>query len=137
HVLRPLGSSMHGWTVAARGGRPWRAPGEGTPARRPPRRSGAPGAAATAGRPAPASPAAPPSHLLHAARLAAGQVDAELLGGPEDLVVGLPQLNRHPVAGEHLDVEAQRLQLLEQHLERLRDAGRWDVLPLADRPGGF
>src|SRR5690606_14000517 len=93
----------------------------------------APGAAGTAGRPAPASPAAPPSHLLHAARLAAGQVDAELFGGPEDLVIGLPQLNRYPVAGEHLDVEAQRLQLLEQHLERLRYARLGDVLLLDDR----
>ena len=37
------------------------------------------------------------------------------------------------VAGEHLDVEAQRLHLLDQHLEGLRDAGLGDVLALDDR----
>src|SRR4051794_22150839 len=62
----------------------------------------------------------PGSHVFDGRRLAAGQVDAQLLRGPEDLVVGVTQLDRLPVAGEHLDVEAERLQLLEQHLERLR-----------------
>src|SRR3712207_7536383 len=46
---------------------------------------------------------------------------------------GLAHLQGHAVAGEHLDVEAQRLQLLEQHLERLRDARLRDVLALDDR----
>src|SRR6478752_5674996 len=63
---------------------------------------------------------------------AAGQVDAEFLGGAVHVVVGVAHLDGHAVAGEHLDVEAQRLQLLEQHLERLRDAGLRDVLALDD-----
>src|SRR5690349_3914454 len=58
----------------------------------------------------------PYSDVFHRGRLAAGQVDAEFLRGPEHLVVGVAQLDRLPVAREHLDVEAQRLQLLEQHL---------------------
>src|SRR5262245_24843069 len=60
------------------------------------------------------------------------QVDAQLLGGAEHLVVGLAHLQGHAVAGEHLDVEAQRLELLEQHLERLRDSRLGDVLALDD-----
>src|SRR5688572_20620654 len=78
-------------------------------------------------------PAGGRSHVFDAGRLATGQVDAQLLRGPEDLVVGVAQLDRLPVAGEHLDVEAQRLELLEQHLERLRDARLGDVLALDDR----
>src|SRR5690348_8450127 len=42
---------------------------------------------------------------------AAGQVDAELLGGPVHVVVGVAHLDRDTVRREHLDVEAQRLQL--------------------------
>src|SRR5262249_8062574 len=60
------------------------------------------------------------------------QIDAELFRGPEHLVIGLAHLESHAVAGQHLDVEAQRLQLLEQHLERLRDARLGDVLALDD-----
>src|SRR5918998_4374440 len=63
-----------------------------------------------------------PSDLFDAADAlvrAPGQVDAEFFRGPEDLVVRLAHLQGNTVAGEHLDVEAQRLQLLEQHLERL------------------
>src|SRR3712207_4681301 len=77
-------------------------------------------------------PAGYRSHVFDGRRLAAGQVDAQLLRGPEDLVVGVAQLDRLPVAGQHLDVEAERLQLLEQHLERLRDARLGDVLALDD-----
>src|SRR5436309_68728 len=44
------------------------------------------------------------SDLFDAAGLAAGQVDAQLLRGPEDVLVGLAHLDRHAVAGEHLDV---------------------------------
>src|SRR3954447_22467889 len=76
-----------------------------------------------------------PSDLFDAADAlvrAPGQVDAEFLRGPEDLVVGLAHLQGHAVAGQHLDVEAQRLQLLEQHLERLRDSRLRDVLALDD-----
>src|SRR3954464_9426511 len=78
-------------------------------------------------------PAGNRSDVFDGRRLAAAQVDAQLLRGPEDLVVGVAQLDRLPVAGEHLDVEAQRLQLFEQHLERLRDARLGDVLALDDR----
>src|SRR5579875_3648541 len=53
----------------------------------------------------------------------AGQVDAEFLGGAVDVVVGVAHLDRGAVTREHLDVQAQRLQFLEQHLERLGDAG--------------
>src|ERR1700755_554737 len=76
-----------------------------------------------------------PSDLFDAADAlvrASGQVDAEFLRGPEDLVVGLAHLQGHAVAGQHLNVEAQRLQLLEQHLERLRDTRFRDVLALDD-----
>src|SRR5690348_11117980 len=59
--------------------------------------------------------------LFDAARLPPGQVDAQFLGGPEHVVVGVAHLDRDPVAGEHLDVQAQRLKFLQQHLERLRD----------------
>src|SRR5215207_6268970 len=84
----------------------------------------------------PAGPAGagrlPPSDLLDAARLPPRQIDAELLGRPEDVLVAVLHLDGDPVAGEHLDVQAQRLELLEQHLERLRDAGLRDVLALDD-----
>src|SRR4051812_32792185 len=63
------------------------------------------------------------SDLFDTARLAPGQIDTELLRSTEDVLVGVAHLDGHPVAGEHLDVEAQRLHLLEQHLERLGDAG--------------
>src|SRR6266568_1422167 len=73
------------------------------------------------------------SHFLDRGRLAPAQVDAELFGGAEDLVVGLPHLQGDPVAGEHLDVEAQRLELLEQHLEGLGNARFRNVFALDDR----
>src|SRR4051812_9334368 len=73
-----------------------------------------------------------PSDLFDAARLTPGQIDAELLGRPEHVLVAVPHLDGHTVAGEHLDVEAQRLQLLQQDLERLRDARLGDVLALDD-----
>src|SRR5215510_2302355 len=72
------------------------------------------------------------SDFLDAARLAPGQLDAEFLRRAEHLVVGLAHLQGHAVARQHLDVEAERLQLLEQHLERLRDARLGDVLALDD-----
>src|ERR687891_2682041 len=50
---------------------------------------------------------------------AAGQVDAQVRRGPlEVLVVAVAHLDRRAVAGKHLDVQAQRLELLEEHLER-------------------
>src|SRR6266487_1649147 len=59
--------------------------------------------------------------LFDAAGLPAGQVDPELLSGPEHVLVAVLHLDGDAVAGQHLDVEAQRLELLEQDLERLRD----------------
>src|SRR3954462_14201830 len=65
---------------------------------------------------------------------AAGQVDAQVRRGPlEVLVVGVAHLDRLAVAGEHLDVQAERLELLEQHLQRLGDSRLGDVLALDDR----
>src|SRR4051812_41487811 len=72
-------------------------------------------------------------HLLDRRRLSPTQIDAKLLGGPEDVLVGLAHLDLHAVAGKHLDVEAQRLHLLDEHLEGLRNAGLRDVLALDDR----
>src|SRR6185437_14643735 len=49
---------------------------------------------------------------------AAGQVDAQVRRGPlEVLVVGVAHLDRGTVAGEHLDVQAERLELLQEDLE--------------------
>src|SRR5690348_6386319 len=54
---------------------------------------------------------------------AAGQVDAQVRRGPlEVLVVGVAHFDRRAVAGEHLDVQAERLELLQEDLEGLRDA---------------
>ncbi len=69
--------------------------------------------------------------LARAAR-SRGQVDTELLRRAEDVLVGLAHLDGHAVAGEHLDVQAQRLHLLDEHLEGLGDAGLGDVLALDD-----
>src|SRR5216683_1973568 len=73
------------------------------------------------------------SDFFNAARLAPGQVDAEFLGSAEDVLVGVAHLDRGAVAREHLHVQAERLHLLDQHLERLRDAWLRDVLALDDR----
>src|SRR5581483_4141221 len=70
--------------------------------------------------------------LFDAARLTPGQVDTEFFGGAEDVLVRVAHLDRGAVAGEHLDVQAQRLHFLDQHLEALRDAGFRHVLALDD-----
>ena len=77
-------------------------------------------------------PAGFPSDLFDAARLAPGQVDAELLRRAEDVLVGVAHLDGHAVRGQHLHVEAQGLHLLDEHLEGLGDAGLGDVLALDD-----
>src|SRR3569833_2848523 len=79
-----------------------------------------------------AGPAVRSLDLFDTARLTPGQVDAELLRCAEDGLVGVTHLDRHAVAGAHLDVQAQRLHLLDQHLEGLRDARLRDVLALDD-----
>src|SRR5450432_780812 len=73
------------------------------------------------------------SDLFDAARLPSRQIDTELFRGAEDLIVGVAHLQGHAVAREHLNVEAQRLHLLDEHLERLGDAGLGNVLALDDR----
>src|SRR5690606_20665894 len=73
------------------------------------------------------------SHFFDAAGLTAREVDAELLGRPEDVLLGVAHLDRRAVLAQHLDVEAQRLHLLDEDLERLRDARDGDVLALDDR----
>src|SRR3954469_23505349 len=72
------------------------------------------------------------SDLFDAGRLTPAQVDAELLRRAEDLLVGLLHLDRGAVAAQDLDVETQGLHLLEEDLERLRDARVGDVLALDD-----
>src|SRR6476620_10285753 len=72
------------------------------------------------------------SDLFDAGRLTPAQVDAELLRRAEDLLVGLLHLDRRAVAAQDLDVETQGLHLLEEDLERLRDARVGDVLALDD-----
>src|SRR5919108_4332786 len=61
----------------------------------------------------------------------AGEVDAELLGRPQQLVVLLAQVHR-PLLGDQVHVEAEALDLLQQNLERLGDRGLRDVLGLDD-----
>src|SRR3954452_22072851 len=73
-----------------------------------------------------------PLDLFDGAGLAAAEVDAQLLRGAEHVLVGVAHLDGHAVAGEHLDVEAQRLHLLDEHLEGLGDARFGDVLALDD-----
>src|ERR1700712_4089160 len=75
---------------------------------------------------------APHSHLFNRAGLATGQVDAELLGGAEDVFLRGAHLDRAAVLGQHLDVETERLHLLDENLERLGDSGVGDVLALHD-----
>src|SRR3954452_22186606 len=72
------------------------------------------------------------SDLFDTGRLTPAQVGAELLRRAEDLLVGLLHLDRGAVAAQDLDVETQRLHLLEEDLERLRDARVGDVLALDD-----
>src|SRR5215469_14508731 len=72
------------------------------------------------------------SDLFDTARLAPGQVDAEFFSGPEDVLVCVAHLDGGAVAGQHLHVQAQRLHLLDQYLERLRNARLGYVLALDD-----
>src|SRR4051812_20069297 len=61
------------------------------------------------------------------------EVDAELLGRAQELVLLLAHLDLAALVGEHVHVERKRLHLLQQHLERLRDRRLGDVLALDDR----
>ena len=61
-----------------------------------------------------------------------GQVDAERLGGAEGVLVELADLDLLARLVDDPDVEAERLHLLDEHLEALGDAGLGDVLALDD-----
>src|SRR6056297_2769960 len=67
-----------------------------------------------------------------AAPFGSRQVDAQLLGGAEDVLVELAHLDLLAGGGQDLDVQAQGLHLLDEHLEALGDAGLGDVLALDD-----
>ena len=60
------------------------------------------------------------------------EVDAERLGGAEGVLVELADLDLLARLVHHVDVEAERLHLLDEHLEALGDAGLGDVLALDD-----
>ena len=74
---------------------------------------------------------------LAVGRAHAGEVDAELLGGAQEVVVLLAHLGAGALLGDDVDVERERLHLLEEHLERLGDARLGDVLALDDRLVGL
>src|SRR3954447_25332944 len=85
--------------------------------------------------PPPAAPPAPPPRPAAGAH--AGEVDAELLGGPQQVVVLVAHLGARALLGDHVDVERQRLHLLQEHLEGLGDRRLGDVLALDDRLVGL
>ena len=65
-------------------------------------------------------------------RFGPGQVDAEGLGGAEGVLVELADLDLLARLVDDLDVQAERLHLLDEHLEALGDARLGDVLALDD-----
>src|SRR5205085_5397736 len=67
------------------------------------------------------------------AERAGREVDAELLGGAQELVLLLAHLDLAALVGEDVHVERKRLHLLQQHLEGLGDRRLGDVLALDDR----
>ena len=71
------------------------------------------------------------------AERAGREVDAELLGGAQELVLLLAHLDLAALVGEHVHVERERLHLLQQHLEGLGDRRLGDVLALDDRLVGL
>src|SRR6185295_8190979 len=76
----------------------------------------------------------PLRQIFNGRRFVAQQVDSQVRSSAlQVLVVAVTHLDRGAVGRQHLDVQAQRLQLLEQHLERLRNARLGDVLALDDR----
>src|SRR5581483_684092 len=81
----------------------------------------------------PSDPLAPALVLFVGAALRTREVDAELFSGTEHVFVKFPHLDLFAGLGEDLDVQAQGLHLLDEHLEALGDAGFRDVLALDDR----
>src|SRR5487761_1673696 len=74
----------------------------------------------------------PAGVLLVGAALGATDVDAELLGRAVHVLVELTHLDLLTCGREDLDVQAQRLHLLDEHLEALGDPRLGDVLALHD-----
>src|SRR5262245_11509653 len=68
--------------------------------------------------------------LFVRAALGAGEVDAEGLGGAEGVLVELADLDLRALLVDHLHVQAERLHLLDEHLEALGDSRLGDVLAL-------
>src|SRR6266545_7822833 len=66
------------------------------------------------------------------AALGPGQVDPERFGGAERVLVELADLDLFTRFVHDPDDEAERLHLLDEHLEALGDAGLGDVLALDD-----
>src|SRR5918996_6396107 len=64
------------------------------------------------------------------AALGSRQVDPERFGGSERVFVELADLDLLARLVDDADVEAERLHLLDEHLEALGDAGLGDVLAL-------
>ena len=74
----------------------------------------------------------PPGVFLVGAPLGPADVDAELLGRAEHVLVELAHLDLLAGVGQDLDVEAEALHLLDEHLEALGDPRLGDVLALDD-----
>src|SRR5262245_37522382 len=70
--------------------------------------------------------------FLVGAPLGPRQVDAEGFGGAEGVFVEFADLDLFARFVHDADVEAERLHLLDQHLEALRNARLGDVLALDD-----
>ncbi len=67
----------------------------------------------------------------------ARELDPELLGGAQQVVLLLAHLDALALLGDDVGVERQRLDLLQQDLERLGDRRLGDVLALDDRLVGL
>src|SRR3954454_5310784 len=67
----------------------------------------------------------------------AGEVDAKLLRRAEEVVVLVANLGARALVGDDVDVERQRLHLLEQDLEGLGDGRRGGGFGLDDRLVGL
>src|SRR5918996_1620536 len=70
----------------------------------------------------------PSSVELRAGWLAPREIDPELFGRSEHVLVGLLHLDLLALRGENLHVQGEGLHLLDQHLERLRDPRLGDLL---------
>src|SRR5947199_2220411 len=69
---------------------------------------------------------------IHTRRFAAGEVDTQLFCRAEDVLVGVAHLDLLALRRQDVDVQAKRLHLFDQNLERLRYSRLGDVLALDD-----